>query len=257
MARKRKKDRYFLIFVFITVITGLLCLVYLGALWWQSRQMRQVKYDAFGIYIPQGFAIHGIDVSRYQQRISWEAVQEMNVNGIQVGFAFIKATEGRDMVDPFFKRNWKKSKEAGVVRGAYHYFIHNRDGKQQAEKFIKTVKLEPGDLPPVLDVEQIGNTRPDAFRKEVKKCLLVMEEYYGVKPIIYTGANFYKTYLNKYFDEYPLWVAHYLEPEQPRIARTWQFWQHSEKGRVDGITAFVDFNVFNGDTLAFRSLLLP
>lgn len=257
MARKRKKDKYFLVFVFITVITGLLCLVYLGALWWQSRQMRHVKYDAFGIYIPPGYAIHGIDVSRYQQRISWDAVKEMDVNGLRIGFAFIKATEGRDMVDPFFKRNWKKSKEAGMVRGAYHFFIHNRDGRQQAERFIKTVKLEPGDLPPVLDVEQIGSTSPDAFRKQVKRCLLVLEEYYGVKPILYTGASFYHSYLKKHFDEYPLWVAHYLERHQPRVSRPWQFWQHSEKGRVDGITSFVDFNVFNGDTLAFRSLLLP
>jgi lysozyme len=257
MAKRRKSDRYFRIFVFVTVVTGLLCILYLGALWWQSRQLRAVRYEAFGIPIPDGYQIHGIDVSRYQQRIAWESVRSMNVNGVMIGFAIIKATEGTDRVDPFFRRNWKKSKEAGMIRGAYHYFIHNKDGKVQAEKFIKAAELETGDLPPVLDVEAIGRTKPADLRKEVKKWLMTVEEHYSVRPIIYTNANFYDSYLSGHFDDYPLWVAHYLEPYEPRVNRDWTFWQHSEKGRVDGITSFVDFNVFKGDSLAFRSLLLP
>src|SRR5687768_11089704 len=151
MARKRKSDKYFRVFVFVTLVTAALCVFYLAALWWQSRQVSNVKYGAFGVHIPPGYMIHGIDVSRYQQRISWEAVEQMNVEGIRIGFAFIKATEGRDMVDPFFRKNWKKSKEAGVIRGAYHFFIHSKDGREQAERFIKTVRLESGDLPPVID----------------------------------------------------------------------------------------------------------
>ncbi len=257
MARRRKKDKYFRVFVFVTIVTAALCIFYLGALWWQNRKMANVKYEAFGIPIPENFQIHGIDVSRYQQRISWESVKAMNVNGVQLGFAFIKATEGRDRVDPFFRRNWKKSKEAGLVRGAYHFFIHNRDGREQAERFIKTVRLESGDLPPVLDVEVIGRTKPEELRRQMKRWIQVMEQYYEVKPIIYTNASFYTSYLRGYFDNYPLWVAHYLEPHEPRVSRDWQFWQHSESGRVDGIASAVDFNVFNGDSAAFRSLLLP
>ena len=78
-----------------------------------------------------------------------------------------------------------------------------------------------------------------------------------MKPIIYTNAHFYERNLAGRFDEYPLWVAHYLVKDKPRINRKWHFWQHSETGRVNGINARVDFNVFNGDSTDFRELLLP
>jgi lysozyme len=78
-----------------------------------------------------------------------------------------------------------------------------------------------------------------------------------VKPIIYTNVDFYKRNLGTCFDNYPLWVAHYYQPSQPRIKRDWLFWQHSEEGRVNGILSKVDFNVFGGDSLEFRSILMP
>jgi lysozyme len=73
-----------------------------------------------------------------------------------------------------------------------------------------------------------------------------LEHRYGVKPIIYTYADYYKNYLKDKFNDYPLWVAHYHGGEAPRTMRDWHFWQHSDKGTVDGIKHRVDFNVFNG-----------
>lgn len=181
----------------------------------------------------------------------------MNVRDIQLQFAFIKATEGIGNADPYFKRNWKKSKEAGMVRGAYHFFIATKDGKAQARNFIDHVNLKSGDLPPVLDVEQAYSAKPDQVRKEIKAWLDAVENYYSVKPVIYTYLDFYNNYLKGYFDNYPLWVAHYLQPHQPRIHRNWTFWQHNEGGRVDGIFSKVDFDVFNGDSLSFKSILVP
>jgi lysozyme len=245
------------VFALLMAMAAIGFLGYIGFLWWQGREMRFVTYEEFGIPMPVNYGIHGIDVSRYQQRISWEAVKEMQVAHIKLSFAFIKATEGNGRVDPFFKRNWRKSKEAGIVRGAYHFFIATKDAKTQAENFIKNVKLESGDLPPVLDVEQTFGKKSDYIRTEVAEWLQLMEEHYGVKPIIYTNADFYKVHLQGYFEDYPLWVAHYLQPHQPRVSRNWSFWQHSEQGRVDGIRSKVDFNVFNGDEVAFNSLLIP
>jgi lysozyme len=126
----------------------------------------------------------------------------------------------------------------------------------QAENFINKVKLEPGDLPPVLDVEQLNGTSPVLLRTEVKKWLDIAENYYGVKPIIYTNVDFYNRNLGSEFDGYPLWVAHYYQPDEPRISRGWIFWQHSDEGRVNGIISPVDFNVFNGDTAEFKKLLI-
>lgn len=220
------------------------------------RKVRFTRYPEFGISIPENYSIHGIDVSRYQSTIAWEAVREMSVKNIRVGFAFIKATEGIGNTDPLFRRNWKKSREAGICRGAYHFFIASKDGKMQAENFISRVELEPGDLPPVLDIEQLNGTTAAGLRREAKRWLEAVESYYRVKPIIYTNVDFYRRNLGDEFDNYPLWVAHYYQPEQPRISRGWVFWQHSDIGRVNGIVPRVDFNVFNGDSLAFKNMLI-
>ncbi|RYZ00211.1 MAG: glycoside hydrolase family 25 protein [Chitinophagaceae bacterium] len=244
-------------FIALTIFLAGAGLAWLAWMWWKTEDLRAVHYPEFGISIPAQYGIHGIDVSRYQQGISWSSVRDMNIGGIRLGFAFIKATEGVSSVDPFFKRNWKKSREAGIVRGAYHFFLPQRSGRIQAEHFIKTVALEPGDLPPVVDIENAGGRRPEAVRKELKAWLDITEQYYGVRPVIYTYLHFYNTYLAGHFDEYPLWVAHYLQPERPRTERAWAFWQHSESGRVDGIRSKVDFNVFSGDSAAFRALLVP
>ena len=256
MSAKRKRNSSLKIFAWISIVCAVLLFGYLAILW-GSNKTKFVVYKEFGIPIPSDYGIHGIDVSRYQQTISWDLVKQMDVDGIKLGFAFIKATEGSNNKDPFFKRNWKKAKEAGIIRGAYHFFIPWKDGRLQAEHFIDHVVIESGDLPPVLDVEQISRTPSAKLREEVKKFLSILEQHYGTKPIIYTNASFYTQHLLGYFDEYPLWVAHYLEPNQPRISRDWSFWQHSESGRVNGIRSRVDFNVFNGDSLAFNSLLVP
>lgn len=253
-AKQKKKIRRFLLFLVLLLLFAVAG--WRAWQWWQLRQARYTHYPAFGISIPGGYSIHGIDVSKYQHLIAWDGVKKMKVQDIQLGFAFIKATEGTTNTDPQFKRNWKKSKEAGLVRGAYHFFIASRDGKAQAKNFIDEVTLEEGDFPPVLDVEQLNGTSVAQLKREAKEWLDIIEEHYGVKPIIYTNVDFYNRYLGSGFDEYPLWVAHYYQPAQPRISRGWVLWQHSDKGRVNGIVSPVDFNVFNGDSAEFRHLLI-
>jgi lysozyme len=253
--RKQKKIFRRILFSFI-----LLILVSLGGWffynWLEYRKAKQTRYPEFGITIPDNYFIHGIDVSRYQDIIAWEEVQKMNVKNIRLGFAFIKATEGIGNDDPQFNRNWKKAKANGIIRGAYHFFIATKDGKMQAENFIKKVDTEAGDLPPVLDVEHTYGLPYEEVRKEVRKWLATVEGYYKIKPIIYTNVDFYNRCLGEEFDSYPLWVAHYYEPYQPRIKRGWVFWQHSDEGRVNGIIPKVDFNVFAGDSIEIRNLLV-
>ena len=223
MARKKKTSgRYLTVFIIITFLSAASFIFYLAYLWWKTEDLKFVTYPEFGIPIPAEYEIHGIDVSKYQQRISWEAVKSMQVQHIKLGFAFIKATEGISNTDSYFKRNWKNAKEVGITRGAYHFFISTKDGTTQAKNFIKRVNLETGDLPPVLDVEQTFGASPTQIRREVKEWLDVAEGHYGVRPIIYTNVDFYENYLQGHFDDYDLWVAHYLQPHQPRIKRDWQ-----------------------------------
>lgn len=253
MARRKKtKEKWWILLIVFAATLAFM----LGYDWWLSRKSRFVRYPAFGISIPENYLIHGIDVSRYQSIISWDAVKEMKVKNVQLGFVFIKATEGIVNTDPQFRRNWKKSKQAGMVRGAYHFFLATKDGREQAENFISAVDLEEGDLPPVVDIEQTYGVSLPVLKKELKEWLAVIEYYYGVKPIIYTNVDFYSRCLGKEFNSYPLWAAHYFQYDTPRINRQWDFWQHSEEGRVNGILSKVDFNVFNGDSLEFRNILM-
>jgi lysozyme len=252
MAKKKNRLRRIIFFVLLVLVIG----GYFGYRWWLFNRARFVRYPEFGISIPEEYPIHGIDVSRYQQMIAWDAVKAMQVKKIKLGFAFIKATEGIGNTDPQFGRNWKKSKEAGIIRGAYHFFLATKDARAQAENFIKQVRLKPGDLPPVLDIEQSYGVSRETIRKEVKTWLDIVENNYDVKPIIYTNIDFYKQNLGEDFDDYPLWVAHYYQPRQPRIKRDWVFWQHNDNGRVNGVLSPVDFNVYAGDSISFQQLLI-
>jgi lysozyme len=224
--------------------------------WWLERRAHFVRYPEFGIDIPVNYSIHGIDVSKYQDIVDWGSVKDMRVGHVQMSFAFIKATEGLGNEDAYFQRNWKKVKGAGLARGAYHFFLATKSGKAQAENFINSVELMPGDLPPVLDIEQAYGVSPEKLRERAKEWLTTIADYYHVTPIIYTNVDFYRIYLKDDFDVYPLWVAHYLQKERPRVYRDWAFWQHSEMGHINGILTRVDFDVFNGDSADFRKLLM-
>lgn len=214
-------------------------------------------YTEFGIDLPTNYEIHGIDVSHHQGKINWPMVRSMESEGVRIGFAFIKATEGYTLVDKNFQQNWNQAGLAGIPRGAYHFFIAGKDGARQAHNFIRQVPKEQGTLPPVVDIEHRYGVLPSVFRKELQVMLDSLERYYGQVPILYTYASFYNDYLDGYFDRYPLWVAHYFETNAPRIDRDFLFWQHSELGQVYGIRRQVDFNVFNGDSTAFKKLLRP
>ncbi len=221
------------------------------------QQPSKRYYKDFGIDIPTSYSIHGIDVSKYQSTINWAMVKAMKVKNIKIGFAFIKATEGISSKDFKFPYNWENAAKNQITRGAYHYFLANKNPVEQANNFVKHVKLQRGDLPPVVDIEDLAGTNPKQMRIALKSFLNLIQNRYKVKPIIYSYATFYRDYLGTEFDNYPLWIAHYKEKDKPDVTRPWQFWQHSEEGHVNGIAHKVDFNVFNGDSVAFKKLLLP
>jgi len=214
-------------------------------------------YKSFGIRIPTRYHIHGIDVSYAQGRIDWRKVRAMEEDSVRVSFAFIKATEGLLTVDPYFKRNWREAAKTGIRCGAYHYFRPKKSGLWQARFFLQNVKLESGDLPAVVDIETLDGKSPAEMRNQLKDFLLQVEAKTHVKPIIYSGLSFYKDYLEDYFEEYKLWIAHYNKEELKAGKNTnWWFWQHSETARVNGINHTVDFDAFKGDSLAFEQFMI-
>lgn len=249
----KKKNNFWLVLILIPFIVFLVWIFYQYEL---EKKGEQTFYKAFGISIPDGYSINGIDVSKYQSYIYWKSVKQMKINNITIDFAFIKATEGIYSKDRMFERNWDLSKKNNITRGAYHFFIANKDAKSQAKNFIDNVSLTKGDLPPVIDIEKDYGLPKKELIQKVRVFVQELEKKYKVKPIIYTYADFYEQFFDNAFNDYPLWIAHYNKESAPNTNAKWIFWQHSEKGRVNGITELVDFNVFNGNKKDFYNLLL-
>ena len=199
----------------------------------------------------------GIDVSHHQGEIDWAEV------AATAKFAFVKATDGLGS-DATFKDHWQAMKDAKVLRGAYHFFRPLRDPVAQADHFCDVVgALGEGDLPPVVDVEQApvpGDTSVDQWDSvdgtDARVDLVVkfvdrVKERLGRAPILYTGRAFWRDKLanSDRFADLPLWIANYTTAAAPNLPAAWSdwtFWQHSEKGAIEGIAGAVDLDRFNG-----------
>jgi lysozyme len=193
----------------------------------------------------------GLDVSEYQGEIDWTLVKSIEEN-YPLEFVLIRATAGNDREDLQFKKNWFGAKNRKMIRGAYHYYRPNENSLEQARIFIKTVQLQKGDLPPVLDIEKLPKEQSlDSLKKGLKRWLKAVEAHYKVKPIIYTGEKYYDDFLKEEFSEYLFWIANYNFYRE-KIGEDWLFWQFTEKASVSGIKGNVDVNIFNGDVEQLR-----
>ena len=117
---------------------------------------------------PEGYEVRGIDISHYQGRINWEKLRNASIGGAPVSFVFIKATEGEKLLDDNFNENFAQSRRNDIIRGAYHFFVPGVNPRKQAEFFLHQAQLEPGDLPPVLDIEKSGSLTPEQLRRDVR-----------------------------------------------------------------------------------------
>ena len=158
----------------------------------------------------------------------------MRDNGIRLQFAFIKATEGEKLVDPYFSRNWQLSREMACCAGVSLFLpvsirfssgaIISANGGFLTRRF-----------PAVLDVEERGKLSAKELRKRVSQWLKNGRKTYGKKATYLLRSRFYHTNLAGYFNEYPWWVAHYYQRRPDNDGMAWRFWQHSDRGQVDGI----------------------
>lgn len=174
----------------------------------------------------------GIDVSKYQGNINWTKVAKDST----IRFVYIKATEGTSIQDPYYKTNIAKAKKAGLLVGSYHLYSSKTTAYQQMSNIRKMVKKKDQDLVPVLDIE--GHHTGRLYMERVDKLLELMENEYGVKPIIYTSEKLYKTHFaTKKYSKYHIFIANYRGYPTTRFT----LWQYTETGRCAGISGYVDF----------------
>lgn len=242
-------------------IGGIVGLWYFGLLPAREElpQFKERWFALFSSYrhtqLPQAEVI-GIDISHYQSYIQWDEIcfhydrkrqlhstPSENTQRKEVDFVVAKATQGARMRDAFYRRNKTGAAEQGILFGAYHFYSAGVSAQAQADNFIRTARLQKGDLVPVLDVEPDRNRLPAA--DSVARWAEIVSKYYGARPIIYTNEDCYRNYFLKHkrLQDYHFWIARYGGEEPSRMHLIWQC---SESGVVAGITGPVDIDVFRG-----------
>ncbi|WP_151717760.1 glycoside hydrolase family 25 protein [Gemmobacter serpentinus] len=204
------------------------------------------------------YAVHGIDVARFQQSVHWPSARASGVN-----FAFIKATEGGDMVDPMFASHWRGAHAAGVRRGAYHFFYHCRAPEEQARWFFKHVPRRSGDLPPVIDMEWTPTSptctirrSPEVIRADAEVLIRMFTQHYGTAPVLYTTVDFYEDNQMWKLGGTDFWLRSVAaHPSDRYPGQHWAFWQYTSTGLIPGIEGKVDINAFAGNATAWADWL--
>jgi MYXO-CTERM domain-containing protein len=210
---------------------------------------------------PGATTLQGVDVSHYDGTIDWAKAKASG----RV-FAVVKATEGTGYTDPMFAGNWAAMKQNGVVRSAYHFFHANMDPVAQANHFLSVMgKLQPGDLPPTLDLEVTDSQSAATITSTATQWLDTIAAATGTKPILYTSPSFVSSTLGSpagLQNHAQLWIANWQVtcPDVPAPFTTWPFWQYSSTGTVPGIpgsSGGTDLDEFNGDMAALTALTVP
>lgn len=183
-------------------------------------------------------SIYGIDVSHHQGSINWNMV----ATDPNVGYVYIKGTESVSHVDNEYQRNIREAKRLGIPVGTYHFFSPKESGLVQFQNFSSNFDIKMQDLIPVIDVEHRGRVSLAYFHTQLKTLLEEVERAYDVRPIIYTGVNFYNKYLSGMYKKYKFFIARYNTEEQPELCDDVPIllWQFTAEGYVNGIRGHVD-----------------
>ena len=198
---------------------------------------------------PSSFPVRGMDAARFQTSVDWARAKAVGIE-----FAFLKATEGGDLLDPKFQDHWRGAGRAGIKRGAYHFYYFCTAPEVQAQFFIRTVRKTRGSLPPVLDMEwnpfsPTCQRRPDAatVQDEMRRWLRIVEAHYGQRPIIYTTPGFFEDAELDSFKGYEFWLRTTAKtPAQAYPGQPWRFWQYTATGTLPNTPGSIDINAFNG-----------
>ncbi len=204
------------------------------------------------------FDIYGIDVSHHNDVIDWQMVREKGkINDKPISFVFIKATEGKSFIDKRFTRNISEARKNGFIVGVYHFYRPEVNSFEQFTNFKTNAKLKSGDLAPVLDVEVRGNLPYSRYIQGIQNMLELMENHYGIKPILYTSPSYYASFMQyPELKKYPLWIASYTHGSVRQFNDIQAFHQYTDQGKVAGIKTKVDLNGFKGDKLKLQKYLI-
>lgn len=189
--------------------------------------------------------VHGIDLSHYQGEVFWQAVGE-NTN---MAYVYLKATEGGDRIDEKYERNIELAHRHGLKVGSYHFYRPKTEQQKQLENFMTQCLPGEQDLLPMIDIESTGGLPTQEFCDSLTKFLDLVEQAYRQKPLLYTFTNFYNRHLSGKFEGYMFMIAQYTKDKPPVLndGRDYEMWQYTSKGRLVGVSGYIDKSRFMGE----------
>lgn len=198
----------------------------------------------------------GIDVSSWQRNINFYAVKQ---SGIDV--VYIKSSEGRSYIDPYFEQNYTNAKANGLKIGFYHYVTARStyQAEEQATFFARVVAGKEPTCRLAMDFEDFGNLSIAQINEISKVFLETLEKLTGSQVVIYSNAYSARTIFDRSLSKYPLWVANYgvTSPGSNGKWQTWVGWQYTSTGTVNGINGYVDRNQFTDGIFISSVSTLP
>lgn len=161
------------------------------------------------------YPVHLTDWSHYQEDLPLHnaAAKKAGLLG-----RYFKATEGSSWKDSAYAGFVAQCRKDKMACGAYH-FARPGNPVAQAEHFLKTAKIKPGDLTPMLDFEDavFGTWTLTERTGWILSWMKVVEKAVGTRPFIYTQFD-----LGTAVKAYPLWTARYSNSNAaPRIPSPW------------------------------------
>lgn len=192
----------------------------------------------------------GIDVSKYNGNIDWNAVRNDGVSYAIVRCGYRGSSSGSIIVDPFFTTNMEGAAAAGVPVGVYFFTQATTmvEAVEEASAVLNLIKQYDIKYPVFIDSEGAGgNGRADALGVEDRSniCQAFCETIRsgGYKAGIYASKNWFNKRLDitKFSGDDIIWLAEYAD--EPSYGGTFQMWQYSSGGRINGIEGRVDMNL--------------
>ena len=199
--------------------------------------------------IAAGNAKKGIDVSKWNKEIDWEAVKDDGVEFAIIRCGYRGSSSGSLILDPFYEENVKGAIAAGIPVGVYFFTqaVSELEAIEEASMVINLIREYDVDYPVFLDSESAGGRgRADdlspADRTKYHKAFLNTIASAGYEAGVYASTNWLNKRLNmKELSSYNTWLAQYADV--PTYDGYYHMWQYTSKGTVDGISTNVDLNL--------------
>ena len=172
----------------------------------------------------------GILVSQRQGTVDWPKVHDDN----DLDFVYVMTTFGAAKTDERCGTNMERAMQAGFPVGCVHRYDRHYSAQGQMDNFKAAVNGHHLDLVPVVYVVSDGY---DINVKRLDMLLGMMEEEYGVKPMIMANQEAYLKYfsLERYAAYHVMIVSNGLKFPATRYT----VWEYTDKEQVAGIVEYV------------------